>query len=213
MDGPDFAETTVNPVNWAGIPSYLRPPIATYAVTDRVDRYISGTASPFNSRTEVPWDVADGAFAYALPGFYIIRPYQTAPAGTHTVNITSSFFGTGNEFNYYFDGSIDPNNRIGGYLDTLWSGTPGDSSSHFYLNLASVSDRLRKVLPKSVQYANRIIGDPNIVIPVSTAVVNAGGTEITFTSTVEHNLQLDSMVAVTGFTGNTAVNVINGEGK
>ena len=213
MDGVDFANTTVITNNSATLTGYVYPPMAAYAVTNRINRYISGTASPFTSRTEVPWDPADGVFTYAIPGFYIVRTSSGIGYGTHTVNLTSSFFGIGNEFKYYFDGSIDPSNRIGGYLDTLWSGTPGDSSSHFYQNLASTSDRLRKVLPKAIPYGNGTITYPNTVLPLSAATVNAGGTEITFTSTIEHNLSLNSNISVIGFTGNTAVNVNSGTVK
>lgn len=208
-DGLDFSETSVDLVPNG---STYYPPMVGFAITDRLERFLSMTAIPYPTSTVVNWDADTYGWKYAIPGVYIIELFGTpSSVSTHTINIFSTLFSASTEFKYYFDGITDPNNRVGGYLDTLWDGTPGASQSHYYLNLAAVSNRLKKIIPNVIPYANKYIGTPNSAAILISAVVNSSGTQITFTSASEHNLVLDSRVSVTGFTGNTDVNVTGGE--
>jgi hypothetical protein len=293
LDGNDFPDTAVDLVPNG---STYYPPIAGFAVTDRSERFLSMTATPYPTSTVVNWDPDNYGWKYAIPGLYLVELFKTprivsnvaltanvltvttdvahgyaagqsvviagltngagnlsadddlngtytivstpltttftvakthaditshvpniggtasvsAQVNTHTINISATLFSASTEFKYYFDGITDPNNRVGGYLDTLWGGTAGASQSHYYLNLASVSNRLKKIIPNVIPYANKYIGTPNSAAILTSAAVNSSGTQITFTSASEHNLILDSTVSVTGFTGNTAVNVTGG---
>ena len=207
-DGADFSNTAVDLVSNGS--SYY-PPMVGFAVTDRSERFLSMTATPYPTSTTVNWDADNYGWKYASPGLYIVELFGTPSSiSTHTINIFSTLFSASTEFKYYFDGLTDPNNRVGGYLDTLWDGTAGASQSHYYLNLASVSSRLKKIIPTVIPYANRYIGTPNSAAKLTSAVVNSGGTQITFTSDSEHNLVLNSKISVTGFASNTDVNVTGG---
>ena len=211
-DGLDFSTTSVDLVP-TGSGSYY-PPLAGYAVTTYIpeNNYMSMTAYPYSPRTTVPWDVDDSKFHRAIPGFYLVELFGTPSSQpNHTVVISKTFFSASTDFLYFFDGINDPNNRVGGYLDTLWEGAAGNSRSHYYLNLASTSNRLQTALADAVTFANHKIDFPNKTAKLSAASVNAGGNEITFTCSTEHDFAVNGTIAVTGFTGNTAVNVTRGK--
>lgn len=201
-DGVNFAETLVDLVPAVG--GGFNPPLAGYAVTNYVpqDNYLSMTAYPYAPRTTVAWDVDDSEFHRAIPGFYLVELFGTPSSQpNHTVTVSKTFFSVGTDFQYFFDGINDPNNRIGGYLDTLWEGTPGSSRSHYYLNLASTSNRLQSILANVVPYGNGKIDFPNKTIRLAQAKVDGISTDVTYYCIPDspHDFALNSTVAITDF--------------